>query len=231
MNFLPTITGLCLALGGPALVASFGDQCFGHSESLTSKLLQQMALATLLGTIVWIVLVWEQRSLSSIGLHSFRWQSIVWGLVCAGGFIFIYSPLLIWAMNKVGLAGFENGLAKLTSLPSWYLVVAVVVGGTVEEGLYRGYATERLSWLTGHYWLGSALALAAFGLAHVPLWGRGAACTTVLSGGILTVIYLWTGDLLTAIIAHIITDSVGILLPSLERTRSVRSVAPSEPHL
>ena len=220
MNLLPTITGLCLALGGPAFVASIGDKFFGDPESLTSKVLQQIVLAALFGTVLAIVIVWEQQPLSSVGLHSFHWQSIMWGLMFASILIFIYSPLLIWAMNKLGLAGFEGGLGKLTSLPIWYLILAVVIGGIVEEGLYRGYATERLSLLTGSYWIGSVFALVAFGLAHVPLWGWGAACTTVMSGGILTVFYLWTGDLLTAIIAHVVTDSVGIIIvPTFTRIR------------
>ncbi|WP_197707055.1 CPBP family glutamic-type intramembrane protease [Calothrix sp. NIES-3974] len=59
-----------------------------------------------------------------------------------------------------------------------------------EEGLYRGYATERLASLTGNYWIGSAIALLAFGLAHVPMWGWIPGLTTILSGGLLTLLYL-----------------------------------------
>lgn len=51
-----------------------------------------------------------------------------------------------------------------------------------EEGLDRGYATERLASLTGNYWIGSAIALLAFGLAHVPMWGWIPGLTTILSG-------------------------------------------------
>jgi uncharacterized protein len=133
----------------------------------------------------------------------------------AGFLSFIYSPLLMWAINKLSLAGFESGFAQLSPLPIWYLLFAVVLGGVVEEVLYRGYATERLSLLTGSYWMGCVLSLIAFGLAHVPLWGWVPAFTTVLSGWLLTLLYLVTGDLLAAIIAHIATDSLGILIPTI----------------
>lgn len=216
MSSLATVTGLCVALGGPALIAWVGDRLFGNPERLRSKILQQIVLAALLVTLMGIVIIWERQSLSSIGLHGLRWQSVLWGIAFAGFLSFIYSPLLLWGMNQLGLKGFEAGLTTLTPLPIWYLVFAVILGGIVEEVLYRGYATERLSLLTGSEWIGCVLALIAFGLAHVPLWGWVPACTTVLSGGLLTLLYFWTGDLVAAIVAHIITDTVGIIaIPTL----------------
>ncbi|MEM6839050.1 MAG: hypothetical protein AAF609_19630 [Cyanobacteria bacterium P01_C01_bin.120] len=155
MNSLATFIGLGFALGGPAFVASFGDKFFSNADSLLSKILQQIVLATLFMVVVGIVLFWERQPLSSIGLHQLNWQSILWELIFAGFLSFIYTPFLIGVMNKLGCAGFESGLAKLSPLPRWYLVLAVVIGGVVEEALYRGYATERLSLLTGSYWIGS----------------------------------------------------------------------------
>jgi membrane protease YdiL (CAAX protease family) len=219
MSSLPTIIGLCFALGGPMLLANFGNQLSRNPDSLVSKILQQIALAMLFAIILGIVIFGEQQSLSSIGLHSLRWQSILWGLIFAGFLILIYSPLLVWSMTRLGLAGFEKGLAKLESLPFWYLALAVVIGGVVEEVLYRGYATERLSLLTESYWIGCVLSLIAFGLAHVPLWGWVPAFTTVLSGGLLALFYLSTGDLLTAIVAHIATDCAGIIIPKVTSTK------------
>lgn len=220
MSNLPTIIGLSIALGGPALIAAFGDKLFGEPETLASKIIQQIALAFLLIAVLGIVSFWERQPLSSIGLHSLRWQSILWGLIFAGFLSFIYSPLIIWGMNLLDFKGFEKGLTKLAPLPNWYLLLAVVVGGIVEEGLYRGYATERLSLLTASYGSGCLLALIAFGLAHVPLWGWIPALTTILSGGLLTLIYLWTGDLLSAIVAHTATDLIGIvIIPTFTRTK------------
>ncbi|MBF1999425.1 MAG: CPBP family intramembrane metalloprotease [Synechococcales cyanobacterium M58_A2018_015] len=150
--------------------------------TITSKILQQIALAMLFVIILGIVVFGEQQSLSSIGLHSLRWQPILWGLIFAGFLVFIYSPLLIWSMTQLGLAGFEEGLAKLESLPVWYLILAVVIGGIVEEVLYRGYAAERLSLLTGSYWIGCALSLIA-------IWSS--PCTAVGMGACVHNSFIW----------------------------------------
>ncbi|MCU0547544.1 MAG: CPBP family intramembrane metalloprotease [Oscillatoriaceae cyanobacterium Prado104] len=212
MISLATVAGLCLAVGGPPLIASFGDRLFGNSESLTGKILQQFVLALLFIAVLGIVIFWEEQPLSSIGLHPLRWRSSLWGLIFAGFLSFIYAPLLMQAIDRLGFKAFESGLEKLTPLPIWYLVLAIAIGSIVEEGLYRGYATERLSLLTGSYAIGGLLAAIAFGLAHVPLWGWVAGLVTALSGILLTLFYLWTGDLLSAIVAHIVTDSIGIII-------------------
>jgi membrane protease YdiL (CAAX protease family) len=99
----------------------------------------------------------------------------------AGFFVYIFSPVAIWLLNRFKLTGFDTGLAKLTELPQWYRLLAVVIGGIVEEVLYQGYAVEQLSSLAGSYWIGGSLAVLAFGLAHVPLWGWSPALTTLAS--------------------------------------------------
>lgn len=216
----PALVGLSLALGGSTLLAA-SDRLSSRCNSLASHLLQQLLLAGLSATIIAIVLFWENRSLSSIGWHSLHWESVAWGIAFALFLIFIYSPLMLRAMQQLKLPGFEGGLSKLSVLPIWYVAIAVITGGIAEEILYRGYATERLSELTGSYWTGSVLALIAFGLAHVPMWGWGAALTTVISGTLLTIFYLWLGDLLPCIIAHIITDSVGLMIfPAVKTQKS-----------
>ena len=91
----------------------------------------------------------------------------------------------------------------------------MIVGGITEELLYRGYAVERIATLRGSYWLGDLISVLVYGLAHVPMWGWGPALTTILSGGILTLFFVWRGDLVANIIAHVVTDLAGIVLASL----------------
>jgi membrane protease YdiL (CAAX protease family) len=111
----------------------------------------------------------------------------------------------------LGLAGFERGLASTARLPTAYLVLAVAIGGCAEEWLYRAYAFERASALLGSEWLGGALVVTAFGVAHVPIWGVGPSLTTLISGAILTVGYAWERDLAAVVIAHVATDFVGLV--------------------
>ena len=129
--------------------------------------------------------------------------------------VWVYSPLLAQVMAFVQIPWFTEGLAKLSRFPVWYLVLAVVIGGTAEELLYRGYAIERLASVTRSYWVAGLISVLASGLAHVPMWGLSASLTTVASGAIATAFYVWRRDLLANIIAHVVTDFVGIVLPLL----------------
>ena len=215
---LPTIIGLGLAFGGPPLIASVSERSPSSGGIPTTELLSQFGLVAICAAVLAILLVWEKQPLSAIGLQPPRWQSLVWGLALTGFFVFAFSPLAFWLLQHLRLSGFDAGLAKLAHLPVWYLILAVVIGGTVEEILYRGYAVERLASLTGSYWLGGLISVLVFGLAHVPLWGWGPAATTVLSGGVLTLCYVWTKDLNANIIAHVATDFVGIVLMPLLAT-------------
>ena len=59
------------------------------------------------------------------------------------------------------------------------------------------------------------MSVLVFGFAHVPMWGWEPSLTTVVSGGVLTLFYLWNRDLNANIIAHVAIDFVGIVLPLL----------------
>jgi membrane protease YdiL (CAAX protease family) len=94
----------------------------------------------------------------------------------------------------------------------------VVVVSASEEWLYRAYAIERLQAMVSRPSLAGALSLAAFGLAHLPLWGPGVALTTLVSGGVFTALYIWRRDITALILAHVITDLYGlVVVPALAR--------------
>ena len=58
------------------------------------------------------------------------------------------------------------------------------------------------------------MSLAAFVLVHLPVWGPGPAATTLVSGGILTLLYIWRRDVLMLICAHVATDLWGLMRPA-----------------
>ncbi|HVN00592.1 MAG TPA: CPBP family intramembrane glutamic endopeptidase [Caulobacteraceae bacterium] len=101
---------------------------------------------------------------------------------------------------------------RLSALPTWFLALDVVIVAAAEEWLYRGYAIGRLEALTGRAWLAGLISLAAFALAHLPLWSVGAALSTVVSGGLLTAVYLWRRDIVLLILAHVATDLWGLVV-------------------
>ena len=161
---------------------------------------------------MWIAFSLEGLPPADLGIRAPRWQALAWGAALALFFNRIYGPALYLAMRRLKLRGFEGGLAKLDAVPLWYLTLAVVVGGTVEEVLYRGYAIGRLEALTGSLWLAALIPLVVFTIAHVPLWGAAPALSTFSAGGIFTLFFLWQRDLAPNVIAHVATDFVGIVL-------------------
>ncbi len=214
---LPTVIGLGLTFGGPPLIVGLGEKSAASLGSLTVALLGQIALVAVCVAVLATFRFWERRPLSSIGLQALRWPSFAWGIALAGFLIFAFSPAAFWLLNHFELSGFDTGFSKLAVLPSWYRVLAVVIGGTVEEILYRGYAVEGVASLSGSYWIAGIVSVAASGVAHVPMWGWGASTTTFLSAGLATLFYLWRRDLDALIIAHVVTDFVGIVVTPLLR--------------
>ena len=99
--------------------------------------------------------------------------------------------------------GHEAGLRELVAMPVWFRVLVGLMGGVIEEMLYRGYAIERLATITGRRRLAGAISAVAFGLAHVPMWGLTFALVAVLPMGVvMTIFYLWRRDLLANAFVH-----------------------------
>ena len=211
MKVVPSILGLGVALGGPILLASPASKVLGDPDRLATRLLGQLLLWALVVLILALVVFWEKQPLRSSGWRPLGWQSVLWGLALAAAFILLV-PVWAGALSRVGLPpSFESGFAKLVGLPRWFLALAAVTAGVAEETLYRGYAVERLSSLTGSYWGGGLISLAVFTLAHVPSWGWGPLVIFLISGGLGTLFYVWRQDLLACIIAHALTDTVGLI--------------------
>jgi uncharacterized protein len=211
MKVVPSILGLCVALGGPILLAGPAGKALGDPNRLATNLLGQLILWALVVLILALVVFWEKQPLRSIGLQPFRWQSVLWGLALAATFILL-TPVWAEMLRRAGLPpSFESGFTNLVRLPRWFLVLAAITAGIAEETLYRGYAVERLAWLTGRYWLGGLISLVIFTLAHVPAWGSGPLLIFLISGGLITLFYVWKRDLLACIIAHAVTDTVGLI--------------------
>jgi membrane protease YdiL (CAAX protease family) len=101
-------------------------------------MMSQFALVGAVGMVLAIVVLCERRSMASLGFGSVGPWSGVQGLALAALLMYVFAPAACRVLRRLRLGGFEAGLAKLHSLPVWYLVVAVLVGGTAEEILYRG---------------------------------------------------------------------------------------------
>jgi membrane protease YdiL (CAAX protease family) len=211
----PSLTrlGLALALAGPGAIALGSRLASGGGPATLATGAPWLAAFALLTAAVALVAVrGEGQRPAALGFGGWSAWSVPCAALLALVFIFVFGPLAGWALQASGLGSFSGGQQTLGRLPAWFLALDVVVVAAAEEWLYRGYAIERLQALTGSAGLAGAISLGAFFLAHLPLWGLGVALTTLVSGGLLTGLYLWRRDIGCLILAHVLTDLWGLVI-------------------
>lgn len=206
------MAALFVALAGPPLLAVVGSRVSGEFPPLGIQLLLHLVFCSLAGVVLYAVIRWERLPLSSIGLRRPGWSTAASGLLLGLGILYVLPLVTNPLMNALALGGFEPGLRGIVRFPAWFRVFVAVTAGPVEETLYRGYAVERLAWITGRRWLGGLIAALAFGLAHIPFWGLGPSLAADLPFGVvMTLFYLWRRDLVANAIAHAMALIIGML--------------------
>lgn len=165
-----TFVGLFIASIG-LLAAELGGELIGEWLGVSRPLLLSLAGWWLLtGLLLALVLFWEGRPLSSIGIRQPSISTVGWGIgafivgVLAFGFTF---PLV----DAFGLGTTVEGIEWLVQFPVWLLIVTAVTAGFTEEVMFRGYLLERVGELTGALWIGAVISAVVFTLVHIPLWG------------------------------------------------------------
>ncbi|HJN42957.1 MAG TPA: CPBP family glutamic-type intramembrane protease [Vicinamibacterales bacterium] len=214
-NVASTLAGLSVAWGGVLLLVSPANRLLGPPDSLSTKLLEQLALWILAGLIAAIVIYWEKQPLASLNLRPFRWSTVTWGLLLAVVMIYVVLPSLTWVLQAAGLAGFDVGMAKTLEAPVGLRVIAVITAGVVEDTLFIGYAFTRL---TGSGWVAGAMSVTVASLLHLPYWGLGPVLAYFVTGGLFVGLFAWRQDLMANIIAHVAVDGVALVaMPILTR--------------
>jgi membrane protease YdiL (CAAX protease family) len=214
-----TALGIIVSLLGPTALAVLSNGLPSTVDSLAVRAIGLLAFVGLVGCVAVIAVKGERLTWSDVGFGHTTWTSFVWAAGLACFFVFVFGPLAHASLVRLGVDSFNTGLAKISSLPIWYLVLTVIVVAAGEEWLYRGYAIERLEVVTGNAWSAGAISLAAFVVAHVPMWGLWPSLTTVFSGGILTALYIWRRDIMFLILAHVATDLYGIVIAPFTAAR------------
>lgn len=213
-HHVPVIVGLFVALGLPFVfsvyLGSVRDQLADPSR-VVQAIGREWGIALLL---LAVILFWERRPLSSIGLRKMSWRDALWGVAgfVLGGFTFIITTPVVQAFN-LGTTG--GGIAQLATIPIGLRVAIVLTAAITEEILFRGYPIERLTELTGHIGLGAGIAYFAFVALHIPFWGLGGAVQIGVWTLVVTGLYLWRRNLPTCMLMHALNDAYAfILLPT-----------------
>lgn len=207
------LIGLVLALGLPELRLG---TWLAPGDTIPAQLARELIWWLLAGLVLGWVLFAERQTLASIGLRRPRRATFGWALVAT--IALMASAMLGYALilPALGLEMNRTAVASITQQPLWLQLCIFVRAGVVEEILYRGYAIERLTLLTGSRWLAALLPAVFFIAVHYAFWGVGQLVVVTLATLILTALYLWRRDLPCCMIAHALADTIGFTLARLQ---------------
>jgi uncharacterized protein len=212
---VPVILSLGLILAYPLF--SVPVQGLAHTLArrigvLEARVVTEAAIWLYAAIVLAIALLWEGRTLASIGLRKIKLSSL--GFAVGGAAAMTGAGILASYVVYTLLHQPEHADAQAAAIVGGSVVYAVclaVRAGVVEEIFFRGLAINQLTALTGNRWLSAFIAATVFVLIHalrfdwiqlIPI----AAVTIVL-----TLLYMWRRDLWANILAHIAVDAVGLV--------------------
>ena len=212
-----TIVGLILALVLPVIVSAVRQS---PVQLTARRVLFSIANDWVVAVaLLLLVLIWEGRPLRSIGLKAPKWSDLGWGF---GGFIVgviafgLVGPIVI----KYGLGSTLEGISTLASLPLYVTILIALTAGVTEELLFRGYAIERLSEISGSTTIGACAAYVIFVGLHAPFWGIGGTLQIGVWSLLITWIYVRRRTLVPCIVMHVLNDLFAFVLMPILMTRS-----------
>ncbi len=213
---MSTLVGLLLSLFG---ITFFGWLVKGlnlFTNSYLGKLMfSDLRKWILAGVIILIVLFWENRNLSSIGIKKLSiktgFQAILFGIVAV-----ILGVLTLGLFyNVLGLKE-PSELSRVSELPLIVKLLTITTAAITEEILYRGYSIERIKDLSGSITLGGLISGFIFLAIHYPGWGLSGAIPQIIFSIFLIGFYIKKRNLTACIVMHwIINFLMIIVLPPL----------------
>ncbi|HEX4453501.1 MAG TPA: CPBP family intramembrane glutamic endopeptidase [Kofleriaceae bacterium] len=196
---MKSAVGVVLAVGCACLPFAAWEHEFDH------LVLYELTWWLLVAGVLAYVRFVERRPLASVGFTAPHARGIALGMATGVAMLGVLAAIYAVGPDETGK------LAALTATPLWWRVISVVRAAVGEELVFRGYAIERLSELTGRRGLAATASCAIFAIAHVGTWGWSHLIVAGAGGAMLTALYLWRRNLWINIVAHAIVDMVAVL--------------------
>ncbi len=204
---IPTIIGLIVSIVMPGILLI--DYVYNAIKTLP-LFLNGIVPWTLTVIVILLIIFWEKRPLSSIGLKRFTWKTIVTVI----GFLFaviIANHLSVIIFVNLGVPPPNQNIERLINNPVWVRLVLCFQAGITEEILFRAYPIERILELTKSKFLAVVTPLVMFALVHFPGWGPAQMLYVTVSGLVLSIQYIWRRDLIANMMVHFIVVFLGII--------------------
>ncbi|MDX1748574.1 MAG: CPBP family intramembrane glutamic endopeptidase, partial [Halobacteriales archaeon] len=205
------IVGLVVSLFGAPLLGRFGVPRWVDASATRSFLANSLVSWLLVGVLLVIVVYWERRRLTSIGLRVPSRREVAVGISAGLGGV-----VLGLVAIGVAVATFQfeqpetlSAISQL-SLPVRVTIVATAV--ITEEILWRGYPIERLTELTGSLWIGAATSGVVFLAVHYPAWGFVGAIPQVIFTLIIVGVYVRSRNVVACMLTHAVINTLTILV-------------------
>lgn len=176
---------------------------------------QQIVLKAVVEIVATLALLyglirWGGVAPEALGVRRLRAASVGWGLVC---FLVtaILSAVVVYGFAHFGVGQDKGTLAALASHSVTIILLIAAMAGIAEEIVFRGVLISQLETATGSGWLAGLISLVVFAVAHAAGWGPWQILFAAVPGLVLTIFFLWKRDLWICILAHFLTDALGLI--------------------
>ena len=206
-----TFAGLTLALGGPVALNRYNSETlFPYWDAVGRQAAWEGVWWLLAAGLLGVVVFWERAPLRSVGLVRLTRATFLIGVPAFVPLLLLF-PLVQLLLSALGVADSQPTVDRLVKLPLGLLLAGALRAGVTEELIFRGYLIERLGAWTGRRGFAAAFSWAVFVALHLGSWPVGHLVYVGLVGGFFTLLYLRRRDLTCNIVAHVLTDGVGLL--------------------
>lgn len=204
----PTMVGLALPLiGMPVWYLIAGSGLLEGMERLNRVILGSLVTAGLAAGVVLVVVLWEKKPLTELGIQKQTRRTIIFAL--SASIVIAVAGTLI-SLGLIKLLGMPTPALltdRILEFPVWFSVWLVVSSSVAEEVLFRGFAIERLGRLTGSVWWGGLITLVWFTALHLQLGLTYSLVIVLPASTMLTLLYIWRRDLVTTAIVHFVFNA------------------------
>jgi len=156
-------------------------------------------------TVGWALLR-SKESLATVGLVGFNFRNFVWGVLCLGLALFLFSVLSQIFHGLDQPKEIQQYLPR-TKLDYFFWIVLSLGAALGEELSFRGFLITRLAPVLGNYGAAALLSSMAFGLGHL-YQGIVGVIFTCLYGLLFAALFYWRRSIFPCLVAHFLQDAL-----------------------